>query len=371
VTAALRVYISAGEPSGDAHAAQVVAALKRRAPLSSVDALGGPRLEAAGAHLLDRMEPLTVIGFIEALAKVPAHWRLLKRMERKFQARAYDLVICVDYPGYHLRLAQAAHRANVPVLYYIAPQLWAWGEDRARPFAAVIRRLAVILPFEDAFFRKAGIESVFVGHPLKDRPVPPSREDARRALGLPIDAPILGLFPGSRRVEVKRLWPVFRDAAQEVARRRPGTIAIVAGASTLQYPDPGDVRILRQDPALVFRAADAALCKSGTTTLEAAVADTPLVIAYRLGWLSYRWVRRLVRVPFIGLVNLVAGRQVAPELLQDACTPVGLADAVSPLLDAEGEPARTQREGLRFVRERLGPPGAADRVVDLALELVG
>jgi lipid-A-disaccharide synthase len=365
-----RIYLSAGEPSGDDHAGAVAAALKRRLPDVELEAFGGPRLEAAGARVLDRMESFSVVGFVEAIGKIPAHYRLFGRARRAFQEHRYDLVILVDYPGYHLRVAAAAAAAGIPVLYYIAPQMWAWGAGRV-PRLRAVRRLAVILPFEEQFFQERGVPATFVGHPLKDRPALPSRAEARRALELDPTRPTLGLFPGSRGQEVQRLWPVFRAAAARVAAARPDLQIVVAATPRGRYADPGAIRIYTGDPRLVFAAADAGLCKSGTTTLEAALADVPMAIAYRLNPVSHFIARRLLQVPWVGLVNLVAGYEVAPELLQSQATPARLADAVLPLLDSDGPAARRQRVGLATVRERLGPPGAADRVAGLAAELLG
>ena len=364
-----RIYISAGEPSGDAHGAAVASALRRRRDVE-IEALGGPALEAAGATVLDRMDQYSVMGFVEALWKVPAHMRLLGRVSAAFRAGRYDLAILVDYPGYHLRAAAAMAKAGVPVLYYIAPQMWAWAPWRVRRLASV-RRLAVILPFEEAFFREHNVPATFVGHPLRDRPPLPSRPDARRILGLDPARPVLGLFPGSRTQEVKRLWPVFRDAAAIVVAQRPGVQVVVAGTTRGAYPAAGAMQVHNGDPLAVFAAADAGLCKSGTTTLEAALADLPMVIAYRSHPVSFAVGIRMLRVPHVGLVNLIAEREVAPEFLQDAATAPTLAAAVLPLLDPNGEGARRQRAGLAQVRERLGPPGAADRVASIALELLG
>jgi len=363
-----RVYISAGEPSGDAHAGAVVRALTRRLEVS-VDAFGGPALESAGARVLDRMEDYSVVGLVEALRKLPAHLRLLRRVTKAFRAGTYDLAILVDYPGYHLRAAAVAAEAGVPVLYYIAPQMWAWAPGRVRRLAPV-RRLAVILPFEEAFFRAHGVAATFVGHPLLDRPPPPTRAEAQRTLGLDPARPVLALFPGSRSQEVHRLWAPFRDAAAWVARARPDVQLVAAGRPRLAYPNPGAIRVHHGDARVVFAAADAALCKAGTTTVEAALADVPLVIAYRLHPWSFAVAQRVLDVPRVGLVNLIAERAVAPEFLQETGTPEALANAVLPLLDRDGAPARAQREGLAVVRARLGGPGAADRVAAIAAELV-
>lgn len=366
---AARVYISAGEPSGDAHGAAVARALRQRLDVQ-IDAFGGPALAAAGATILDQMEQYSVMGFVEALWKLPAHARLLGRVRAAFRAGRYDLAILIDYPGYHLRAAAAIAAAGVPVLYYIAPQMWAWAPGRVRRLAAV-RRLAVILPFEEAFFRAHGVAATFVGHPLCDRAASPTRPEARRILGLDPERPVLGLFPGSRAQEVSRLWPVFRDAAATVLAGRPDVQVVVAGTARGSYPGADAVRVHQGDPRAVFAAADAGLCKSGTTTLEAALADLPMVIAYRTNPISGAIAIRLLRVPYIGLVNLIAGREVAREILQRDATPAALAAAVLPLLDPHGAAARRQRADLALVRARLGPPGAADRVASIALEMLG
>ena len=364
------MFVSAGEPSGDAHAAAFVAALREAVPGVQVEGFGGAKMAAQGVTLMERMEHLTVIGFVEVLKKVPAHLRLLRRIEARLKRGDVKLVVLVDYPGFHLRVANVAKRLGVPVLYYIAPQLWAWHESRVEQMARNVARLAVILPFEESFFNERGVKTAYVGHPLLDRPpAAPDRAAAKVALGLDPARPVLGLFPGSRRQEAARLWPVFREAGRLVRAQRPDVQVILAAASGVSYPRAEGVRIVQDRPGECFLAADAALSKSGTTTLEAALAGTPQVIAYRMNPLSFLLARRLVRVPHIGLANQVAGRRFAPEMVQGEAKPAKLAAALLPLLDDSPE-RRAQLDGIAEVRRKLGGPGAARRAAEIAREML-
>lgn len=366
-----RIFVSAGEPSGDLHGAGVVLALRARHPGLVIEALGGPRMAAAGAVIRYPMEGLAAFGLVEVLSKLRAHLRLLRSLRGDFRAHRYDLVILIDYPGFHVRVAEAAREAGTRVLYYIAPQLWAWRPGRARRFASAVDRLAVVLPFEQRFFGGLGLRSEYVGHPLVDRGGWPARDEARAQLGLPLGSRVLGIFPGSRCQEIRRLWPPFRDAALQLLAEGRCDRVIVAGTAGGVYPEPGALQILRGDPIPVFAAADAALAKSGTTTLEAALADVPMVVAYKVHPLTWRIFQRLRTVEWVSLVNLVAEREVVPEMLQDRAEAGPLAEALRPLLDAGDPRTVAQREGLALVRQRLGTPGAAARVVALADELLG
>jgi lipid-A-disaccharide synthase len=360
-----RIFVSAGEPSGDAHAAAVVRALRHRWPDATIDAFGGPALTEAGATVRFPMERYTVIGFFEVLGKIPAHLRLLRELTRDFRAGRYDLVLPVDYPGFNIRLAEAAKQAGIRSLYYVAPQLWAWRPGRARRFGAAVDAVAVILPFEPEFFAGVGIRAEFVGHPLVEHPRP-DRAAARSALGLGGEERAVAVFPGSRGQEVTRLWPLFREATALLRARGATTRVLIAGTGDHEYPGSDDALVVRGNAPLVLAAADAALVKSGTTTLEAALADTPMVVSYRVHPITAAIARRVMTVQWISLVNLVAGQAVVPEIVQWHATPEALADAVAPLFERDGSAASAQRAGLARVRERLGGPGAAERVARMA-----
>lgn len=365
-----RILVTAGEPSGDLHGSRVIEALRERFPGATIAAVGGPRMAATGATMLRDIDDFAAMGFVEIVHKIPAHLALYRRLCRDFDAHRHDLLITVDYPGFHLRLAEAARRRGVKVLHYIAPQLWAWHPERAARWAQAVDRLAVILPFEPDFFRRHGIEATYVGHPLAERRAGPDRADARRALGVADDERVLALFPGSRRGEISRLWQPYRDAAAVLLRDGVADRVVVAGTPWGEYSGADEMIIVRDDPSLVLAAADAVLAKSGTTTLEAALADVPMVVAYRTHPITYRVARRLVTVPWVSLVNLIAEREVVPELVQSAVTTGELVRRMGPLLDRGSPEARAQRDGFAEVRRRLGGGGASERVAHLAGELL-
>lgn len=329
-------------------------------------------MRAAGVELIDDVERLAVMGFVEVLAHVPRHWAMLRSLRARLARGRTGLVTLIDYPGFNMRVAESAQRAGVPVLYYITPQVWAWGAGRLAKLSHLITRAAVILPFEEALLRQHGIDATFVGHPLLDRARElPERDEARRALGIPADAPMLALFPGSRRQEIVRHLDDFLDVGRELVRRIPRLRVVVSVAPGISLDDVAiPFPMVREASFGVLRAADAAFCKSGTSTLEAAVAGCPLVIGYRTNRLTYAIASRVVKLPWIGLVNVVADRPVAPEFVQDALVPARVADALEPLLSRNSTERQAMLAGLADVRAKLGSPGAAVRVADMALGMV-
>jgi lipid-A-disaccharide synthase len=366
------IFLSAGEPSGDLHGAALARALRRRIPGVRLIGLGGARMAGEGTELLAGLDELSVMGFAEVLRHLPFFIRLRRRVFTALRDERVDLVIPIDYPGFNLRLAKHARVSGIPVLYYIAPQVWAWHASRARDLARDADEVAVILPFEEEFLRKAGANARFVGHPLLDEPPQlPSREEWLATLGLDADRPVLALFPGSRAQEVDRHLKLFRETAEAVVARRPEVQPVIGAAPDLDRGlFMGAGWPLSDDPGALLHHATAALVKSGTTTLEAALARTPFVVVYRMNPLSYQIARRLVKVPHIALANLVAGERLAPELIQDAARPETLADALLPLLD-EGSPRRAAMlAGFERMRAKLGGGGAADRVAEAAAALL-
>jgi lipid-A-disaccharide synthase len=367
-------FLSAGESSGDLHGAGLARALLQRWPDARLMGLAGPRMQAAGVEPIVPFHRLAVMGFAEVVRHFPFFVRLLRRASAVLSEADVDLIIPIDYPGFNLRLAKRAEARGVPVLYYIAPQVWAWHRSRAASLGAVADRVAVILPFEERLFREYGADARFVGHPLLDRGEQvDSRDRFCDALGLDPARRILALFPGSRRQEVERHLEPFVSAAARVVADRWHVQPVIARSPDVDEDAYGGAPFPRTaDGRSLLAHAHVALVKSGTTTLEAALAEVPMVIAYRTHPATFWLARRLVKVEHVGLANLVAGRRVAPELLQDDMTPKALAACLLPLVD-EGPAREAAVRGLRSVRDALRAPGpatAAERVAALAAEIL-
>ena len=365
------ILFVAGEVSGDLHASGVAAAIHRREATRPLVGIGGDRMAAAGVQLLEHVKNLAVFGFVEVVKAVPHHWSLLRMLRRRFAEGRTALVVLVDYAGFNMQVAKVAREAGIPVLYYITPQVWASRAGRLPKLAKVVTKAACILPFEEALLRAHGIDATFVGHPLLDRALQlPTQQEARASLGLPINGELLAVFPGSRTSELSRHLDVFLETARELQRRRPGLHVVVATPPTMridaercEYPQ------VAGESFNVLRAATAGLLKSGTTTLEAAVVGTPNIIAYRTSAVSYAIAKRIVTIPHIGLVNVVAGREVSREFVQDNVEPMAMAAALEPLLTVGSVERARAEAGLAEVREQLGTPGAAVRVAEMALAL--
>jgi lipid-A-disaccharide synthase len=370
-----RLLIVAGEASGDRHAARLLEALLARGSWQA-HGITGPELEAAGAERVAPMQDLAVIGFTGVIARLPAILRARDRVLAEARRWAPEAALLVDSPGFNFRIGPALHRLGIRVFYYIAPQVWAWHASRARQMAAWVDRLAVVFPFEEALFRAAGVTARFTGHPLIDELAPEVDEPAWRAeADLEPLAPVLGLLPGSRAAEVEHHLPAMLDAAARLRGRHPRLQVRVAAAPGLapeRYAraasTPG-VRVVQGRTHALQAYATCCAVASGTATLETALFGTPLVVVYRTSLLNYGIARRVVRLRHIGLPNIVAQTEVAPELLQGALTGERLAAALEPWI-ARPEARAAQSAALARVRDQLGGPGAAARAAEWLSEMV-
>lgn len=354
------VFLSAGEASGDQHGAELARELRVRVPGIRLIGLGGSRMAAQGVELFATLDRLAVLGFAEVIGRLPDLLSIRRHVFRILDTLGVDLVVPIDYPGFNLPLSGHARRLGIPVLYYIAPQVWAWKERRARRLAEWTDEVCVVLPFERDLLRSYGVNVSFVGHPLLDQKVTVAGSDDLA----------LGLFPGSRRQEVERMLPVFLAAADLVVAERPTLRVMVARASDLPdrvYEDcPAH---LLAEPEVVVRNSRAAITKSGTITLQLAISRVPMVVGYRVHPVTYGIGKQLVRVDHIALVNLVAGVGIVEEHIQAAMTPDVLAGEALRLVD-DTDHRRRMLEQLGAVRDRLGEPGAAGRVADACERLL-
>jgi lipid-A-disaccharide synthase len=369
-----RILIITGEASGDLHGANLAKALRALDPKVSLAGIGGTAMQAAGVQLIRDSAQFDVIGMVGPRALVTVARRFWA-MRKLFRSERWDAVVFIDHPGLNLRYAYFARAAGLRVLYYIAPQIWAWRPGRIYWIKRRVDHVLVILPFEKALYDRQGIACTFVGHPLLDAVAPSyDREALRRTLGLEARGRVIGLLPGSRRAEVQALLPILLEAAERLLRREPATQFILAQASTIQdnllhallRESQVPVTIVKEQASEVMAASDLVLVASGTATLQAAVVGTPMVLLYRTTAFTYWLGRLLIKVKWIGLVNLVANRSVIPELIQDDATAERVYEQARRILEDRSVYDEMTRS-LAEVKAQLGEPGASTRAAEVVL----
>jgi lipid-A-disaccharide synthase len=373
------VMLVAGEASGDLHGAALCQALRELDPRCRLFGMGGPRMAAQGMKLLVDVTAAAVVGGSEALGQVPRLYRAYRELRGVLEGPERPAVlVLIDFPEFNLRLARAARRARVPVVYFIPPQVWAWRGGRVKTIKRFVSLVLAVFPFEAPLYRRAGVPVEFVGHPLLDQlQAAPTHEAARRRLGIDGRTAVVGLLPGSRHKEVVRVLPAMRDAAAEIVRSAPGTRFVLGLAPTIErdlvvqtLAGGPPVDIVDNQTHAVIRAADLALVTSGTVTLETALLGTPMVVCYRLSLVSELLARLLLRVPWVSLANLTLGRAVVPELYRRTTTGARLArEALSLLTDAGAR--ETQRTAFTELAGQLGEPGVGRRAARFVLAQAG
>jgi lipid-A-disaccharide synthase len=375
----MRIMISCGEPSGDLYAGALVAEILAREPSAEVFGFGGRRLAAAGARLVGDFQGLSVTGLTEAIRVLPRSFAMLRRLTAAAREQRPDVFVAIDFPDFNFRLMARLHALGIPVVYYISPQLWAWRAGRMQTMKRFVTRVLVIFPFEEELYREAGVPVEFVGHPLVELVrVRQPRAALLREHGLGATAPTVALLPGSRPNELRRIVPRMAASLPLIRARVPGVQFLVAAAPNLRdelFAPLIDAAtagpstrpaLIRERTDEVLAASDVVITASGTATVQAALHERPMVVVYNLSPLTYRLGKPFVRVDTYAMANLVAGRRIVPELIQEDFTAERVAaEAVRFLTDAELY-ART-RDELRRVREKLGGPGASGRAADAVL----
>jgi lipid-A-disaccharide synthase len=356
-----RVLISAGEASGDLYAAGVVEALRRRNPDLEFFGCAGPRMQHAGVRAVVDAASISVVGLVEVITHIPRIWREYRKLLRAAAGQRPDIAILTDSPDFHLRLAKRLKKLQIPVIWLIAPQVWAWRKGRLPMMRRNIDQLLCIFPFEPEFFVSNGMDAVYIGHPLT-RMVKPSasRTELRRRYGVPDEAPLIALLPGSRKGEVARHLPILMETADNVARagHKPDPkfiLAVPPGLNLTERISGSSIQLQEGQTWDVLACSDLALAASGTVTIEASLLGTPMVTFYRVNNLSWYIGRRLVEVPFFSMVNLVAGRRIVPELIQNEMTATRLAEEALRLLGDEAARQEMRRELAVVVQKLSGP----------------
>jgi len=369
------LLLSAGEASGDMYTARLATALKQRLDVA-LFGMGGPHMRAAGVEIITDYSEVSVVGITEVLRRLPSLFRAMRRLVYEAARRRPPLAILTDFPGFHLRLARKLRPQGIRNVYYICPQFWAWRPWRVN---LVRRRFALalcIFPFEEKFYADAGVPVKFIGHPLVENVRPTlTREFFCQKYGLQHGNHIITILPGSRRGEIAHHVPVLVEALRQIRQTLPGppqlVFAVAPGLAIppleAQFPSEWHVRFVTEDTYNALAAADLAIVSSGTATVETALLDKPMIVIYKLSPLTARLAKPLVRTKFFSMVNLIAGRAVVPELIQDDFTPHRLAAEAERLLSVSKEAknrVENMRLGLEEVRRLLGPPGAIERAAD-------
>ncbi len=371
----MRVMIIAGEASGDLHGGGVVRELKRRQPECEIFGVGGDKMQAAGMDLTYHVRELSVMGFWEVIQHLPLLRSVQQTLRFLVKIRKPDVLMLIDYPGFNLRFAQSAKELGMKIVYYISPQVWAWNPGRVKKMKGIVDKMLVVFPFEMELYRKRGIDAEFVGHPLLEvLHEPQGHGEFCTRYGFDPSKPILGLFPGSRRQEIERIFPAMLGAARMLHQQRDVQIAVgVASVLDMEFVksfvrDDFPVRLIQNATYDVMGNCTVALVTSGTATLETACFKTPMIVVYKTSLPTYLIGRLLVRIPNIGLVNIVAGERIVPELVQWSVTPQRLAAEAAALLKDAPQRERIA-EKLAGVKARLGTAGASARVADTLITM--
>ncbi len=368
----------AGDPSGDVHAAHLVRALLSQNDNLRFSGLGGPRMQEAGVELLSDLTKASAIGPSDALKHIGTLREAKKAFEEHLVATKPDLVILVDFGDFNLPfIAPMVKQHGIQLAYFISPQLWAWGRWRLRYVKQYVDHMIVLLPFEQEFYAKAGVQATWVGHPIiEETQATRSAEETAEILGLSPMRMTVGLLPGSRHSEVRRLLPAFIQAAEALSKHMPGLQFVLSQSPNLDdalftAADTTHCKIIKTKEPLanILQTLDATFVASGTATLQTALHQVPMVVAYKTTWPTFLFARMLLKIPDIALVNVIAGKRLVPELLQNQVAPKKLCKALLPLLRDTALITET-RLGLAKVKERLGKPGAIDRAATTVLDII-